>query len=276
LYTGLCTDNICNATDGQILGQYILDTEDGSIYEWSLTGWANTAINLPCYYLCVCGILYYICVHNNVLCIYNYAEYYNLMCGDIIIDTATGDLLTLKYSGKWKITCNITGPTGPTGQCGPIDCNIINNSTQSTSIIIPYNSGLSPITNETYFIGQCYMANANVLIPTDFPTINPLIIGKFNTASLLFPDNGTIISYSAVLKTPSPGSMYHIYLAATNIIGNTLRLLSSSYIELTDIELYDNLIINEPIYAWETIAPWIRTINSGTNSGISVTLTLTV
>ena len=276
LYTGLCTNNICHAPDGQFVGQYIIDTEDGSIYQWSGTEWANTVINLPCYYLCVCGILYYVCVHNNILCIYNYAEYYNLICGDIIIDTETGNLLTLKYSGKWKISCNITGPTGPTGPSGPIEPCFVNNSIQSGSIMVPYNSGITPITNETYFIGQCYVIDAGIITPNNFPNANPSTIGKFNTASLLFPDNGTIISYSAVLKTPSTGSMYHVYLAALNVAGNSLRLLSTKYIELTDIELCDNLIINEPIYAWETLAPWVMTINAGTNSGISVTLTLAI
>ncbi len=123
LYRGTCVNGICNANPGQFEGEYIVDTQDGSIYQWNGTEWTNTDICLPCYFLCDCGIIYYICVHHNVLCIYDFAEHYNLVCGDVVIDTMTGDLLTLKGNGKWKNSCNIIGPmgpTGPTGATGPI------------------------------------------------------------------------------------------------------------------------------------------------------------
>lgn len=133
-------------------------------------------------------------------------------------------------------------------------------------------SGTVIISSSSYFIGLGQATSAGALSPFDFPNSSPTVITKFNTQSVVIPYAGTVVSYTACLKGANIGTTYQVYLAAKDNFSSTVRLLTSSPIEVSSANPVGSVPMNSALQLGETICAWVHNIIPGTNEGIAVTI----
>jgi hypothetical protein len=129
LYSGKCATCLNEACNGTQVGEKLLVSNTGFIYEWSGCKWVKLNICAPFYYMCVCacnnecescnnGIIYFV---YNIDCenvITTIVQHMDLLAGDILLVDCTKQMYKLKC-GVWLEIINLGGPTGATGAEGP-------------------------------------------------------------------------------------------------------------------------------------------------------------
>lgn len=126
LLKGMCVDGIANAPAGTTIGDLILDTDDGAVFQWDGSSWVKImppdqpAAFDPFVYLCVDGTLYYVYGDGTSVTIVEYYLYFGLNVGAMLLEVSTAIIYNLGSDFKWTEGCNLQlGPTGPTGETGP-------------------------------------------------------------------------------------------------------------------------------------------------------------
>lgn len=200
LYIGDCAESVQYAQPGSCVGEKLLETSTGFIYEWTGCKWVKLNNCAPFYYLCNNGIIYFVYSVDCEPIIVTLSAHLTLLPGDILLVNCTKQMYKLKQNGIWVEILNISGPTGVAGPEGP------QGPTGSHISTVPF-----------LYVGDC--ADCLELAPTVGITIGQYLLSK--CSGLIYQWDGT--AWVLVIVSPvyyylcSCGPLYRIDLVDGNL-----------------------------------------------------------